>query len=89
MEFTLRALTINDLGSLMKYADNPKIADNLTNVFPNPYTEESGRRFISFASSHEPKHIRAIDIAGEFVGAIGIHPQDDIMIKNAELGYWL
>ncbi len=89
MKFTLKPLTINDLDSLMKYADNPKIADNLTNIFPNPYTEESGRGFIKFASSHEPKHILAIDVAGEFVGAIGIHPKDDIMLKNAELGYWL
>ena len=68
MNFTLRPLTINDLGSLMKYADNPKIADNLTNIFPNPYTEESGRWFIKFATSHDPKHIMAIDIKGEFVG---------------------
>jgi len=60
MNFTLRPLTINDLGSLMKYADNPKIADNLTNIFPNPYTEESGRWFIKFATSHDPKHIMAI-----------------------------
>ena len=25
----------------------------------------------------------------EAVGGIGIHPQTDIFIKNAELGYWL
>ncbi len=89
MNFTLRPLSINDLESLMKYADNPKIANNLTNVFPSPYTEESGRWFIDFASSHDPIRIMAIDVAGEFVGAIGIHPKDDIMVKNAELGYWL
>ena len=89
MEFTLRPVSINDLDSIMKYADNPKIADNLTNIFPNPYTEESGRGFIKFASSHDPKRIMAIDVAGEFVGAIGVHPKDDIMVKNAELGYWL
>jgi RimJ/RimL family protein N-acetyltransferase len=31
----------------------------------------------------------AIDINGEACGGIGIHPQDDIQCKNAELGYWL
>jgi [ribosomal protein S5]-alanine N-acetyltransferase len=34
-------------------------------------------------------HIFAIDVNGEAVGAIGVHPQSDIMCKNAELGYWL
>jgi RimJ/RimL family protein N-acetyltransferase len=31
----------------------------------------------------------AIDVNGLAVGGIGIHPQQDIYRKNAELGYWL
>jgi [ribosomal protein S5]-alanine N-acetyltransferase len=31
----------------------------------------------------------AIDINGEAIGGIGIHPKDDIECKNAEMGYWL
>ena len=31
----------------------------------------------------------AIDVNGEAVGGIGLHPQTDIHRKNAELGYWL
>lgn len=34
-------------------------------------------------------HIFAIEVNQEAVGGIGIHPQSDIFIKNAELGYWL
>lgn len=89
MKFTLRPFTNEDLTNIVKYADNPKVANNLTNTFPNPYTKEAGGKLLKFASSHDPIRIKAIDVNGEMVGAIGIHPQSDIMCKNAELGYWL
>jgi ribosomal-protein-alanine N-acetyltransferase len=89
MDFNLRPWNEADLHSLVKYADNPNIAKNLTNAFPHPYTEESGRNFIAFATKDDPIHIFAIEVDGEAVGGIGIHPQGDIQCKNAELGYWL
>lgn len=89
MEFTLRPFTLEDLHSLVKYANNPKIAGNLTNQFPYPYTIEHGMQFIDMAISHHPTRIFTIDINGEASGGIGIHPQSDVYCKNAELGYWL
>ena len=89
MDFKLRPWNINDLDSLVKYANNPNIAKYLTDGFPYPYTIENGKKFIESATSHDPVHIFAIDINGEAVGGIGIHPQTDIQKKNAELGYWL
>jgi ribosomal-protein-alanine N-acetyltransferase len=61
----------------------------MTDKFPFPYSENNGKAFIEFAIKDEPVHIFAIDIDGKAVGGIGIHPQDDIHRKNAELGYWL
>src|SRR5688572_17125235 len=89
MEFKLRPFREDDLASLVKYANNPKIAGNLTNQFPYPYTEEHGRKFIKMAMSHDPVRIHTIEINGEASGGIGVHPQDDVYCKNAELGYWL
>lgn len=89
MHFTLRPFTIKDLDSLVKYANNPKIANNLTDKFPYPYTKENGKMFIEFANKNKPTNIFAIDINGEACGGIGIHPQEDVHRKNAELGYWL
>lgn len=89
MNFVLRPWTMEDLKSLVTYANNYNIAKNMTDQFPHPYTEESGKRFINFATTGEPTHIFAIDVNGEAVGGIGIHPQQDILRKNAELGYWL
>ena len=89
MHFTLRPFTLNDLDSLVKYANNPNIANNLTDKFPYPYTKENGKMFIEFATKNTPTNIFAIDINGEVSGGIGIHPQEDVHRKNAELGYWL
>ena len=89
MKFTLRPWKKSDLDSLVKYANNKNIAKFLTNKFPHPYTKKDGIAFIKFASTTEPIHIFAIDVDGEAVGGIGIHPQSDIHEKNAEIGYWI
>ena len=89
MTFTLRPWTINDLDSLVKYANNNKIADNMTDQFPHPYSMEDGKKWISIAGVGEPKNFMAIEINGEAVGGIGIHPEADVYRKNAEMGYWL
>lgn len=89
MKFKLRPWTIADLNDLVRYANNWKIAKNMTDRFPFPYTEIHGRAFIEFATKDDPIHIFAIDIDGQAVGGIGIHPNEDIHRNNAELGYWL
>ncbi len=89
MQFKIRPWSFSDLDSLVKYANNWNVAKNLTDKFPHPYTENDGKSFISFALADNPIHIFAIEVNGEAVGGIGIHPQTDIFKKNAELGYWL
>lgn len=61
----------------------------MADQFPHPYTNENGKAFIEMATSHSPLHIFAIDVKGRASGGIGIHPQEGIYRKNAELGYWL
>jgi ribosomal-protein-alanine N-acetyltransferase len=89
MEFTLRPWSLNDLDNLVKFANNPAIAKNMTDQFAQPYTIQNGKAFIAFATKESPANILAIDIGGQASGGIGIHPQTDIHCKNAELGYWL
>jgi len=89
MDFSLRRWELSDLDHLVIIANNPNIANNLTDQFPNPYTRESGEWFINFAQRHSPQQIFAIEIEGKAEGAIGIHPESDVRKKNAELGYWL
>lgn len=89
MIFTLRPFRSADADALVKYANNPEIARFMTDMFPHPFTLDRANGFIKMASSGDPIRIRAIEIEGEIAGAIGVHPQEDIFCKNAELGYWL
>jgi ribosomal-protein-alanine N-acetyltransferase len=85
----LRQWRISDLDNLVKYGNNMKIAQNLTDAFPHPYTKEAGEKFIEMANQKNPISIFAICFNNEAIGGIGVHPQQDIHQKSAELGYWL
>lgn len=88
-EVQIRPWKNDDLKDLVHFANNWNIAKNLTDKFPFPYSEANGKAFIEFATKDDPIHIFAIDKDGQSIGGIGIHPQDDIHRRNAELGYWL
>jgi RimJ/RimL family protein N-acetyltransferase len=89
MDFRLREFTIDDLDSLVRYANNFRVSKNLSNKFPYPYTRENGLFFIDLTQKDTPKQIFAIEIQREVVGSIGVHPQADLYCRNAEIGYWL
>jgi len=89
MNFILRPWKTSDLESLCESANNINIANFMTNQFIHPFTKAHGLKFIEMAIKDVPTHIFAIEVDGNAVGGIGIHPQQDILCKNAELGYWL
>lgn len=89
MEFKLRPWHINDLIDLVHFANNPRIANNLTDAFPHPYTEQDGIEFINMAANDRPTLIFAIEVDGKAAGGIGLHQQTDLKKRNMELGYWL
>jgi ribosomal-protein-alanine N-acetyltransferase len=89
MEFTLRPWRREDVNRLAAIADNPRIASNMMDIFPHPYTMEAGMKFIEMTLLSEPRQILAIEIDGQVAGAIGIHPMQDVYRLNAEMGYWL
>jgi len=77
------------LEELVVQANNFKIAQFLRDVFPHPYTHESGKFFIENVAQPNPKQIFAIVVDGKLAGGTGIFPQPDVYRKNAEVGYWL
>lgn len=89
MEVLLRPWNLDDINSLVKHGNNKKIADNLTNHFPHPYTYDDAVKFIEMVSSAKPINVFAIEYKNEAIGAIGIFPQQDIYCRNAEMGYWI
>ncbi len=89
MDFKLRPWNLDDIKSLVEYANNTEIAKNLTNQFPSPYNRDNGESFIQMTLNDNPTQIFAIEINGKASGGIGLHSQTDIHLKNMELGYWL
>lgn len=91
MDFTLRQWRQEDADDVARYADNEKIAQNLRDVFPHPYTLADARGFVDscMAGDEACQLCRAIVVDGRTVGSIGLFRGGDVYQKTAELGYWL
>lgn len=91
MDFTLRKWKIEDVSDIAHYANNEKIANNLRNAFPYPYTIQDAESYVEKCISNDEKRqiCRAIVVDGHAVGSIGIFQGNDVYTKSAELGYWL
>lgn len=89
MSDLLRAWQLTDTERLATLANDAEIARYMTDGFPHPYHREHALEFIKMAAGHHPVRFFAILFEGQTAGGIGIHPQADIMRKNAELGYWI
>jgi hypothetical protein len=55
MSFSLRPWIMDDLESLIKFANNKNIASYMTKKIPHPYTKKNGVQFIEFASKQNHK----------------------------------
>jgi ribosomal-protein-alanine N-acetyltransferase len=91
MDFEMRKWRPEDAVNVARYANNEKIARNLRDAFPYPYTFQDAERFLkACAAGDETRQLyRAIAVAGEAVGSIGISLGADVYRRSAELGYWL
>lgn len=85
----IRELMDSDLSKLTAYANNPKVAINLRDAFPHPYSFEDAVKFKAMVDSMNPKVIFAIEYKGEYAGNISLMPCSDVYRKSAEIGYFL
>lgn len=74
MEFVLDNWNEKYIDDVAFYANNEKIACNLRNAFPYPYTREDAQGYVlsCAADSGERQLCRAIVVEGHAVGSIGI-----------------
>jgi RimJ/RimL family protein N-acetyltransferase len=89
LHFTLRPWHHDDAMSLVKHANNPRIASNLRDGFPYPYTLGDAREWLTKVDDNREDIILAIEIDGEASGGIGLHGLKDVYRYNGEIGYWL
>lgn len=90
-KFILRKWQPTDAKQVELVANNKNIANNLRNVFPNPYSIDNAQWFINdcIEKGDSRQLARAIDVDGKAIGSISISLQNDVYEKSAELGYWL
>jgi len=86
---TIRKFRRNDKFRMAEIANNEKVAVNLRDAFPSPYSVEDAQKFISMCLGQVPYQVFAIEYQGEYVGNVGLHRQDDVYRKTAELGYFI
>ena len=73
-DFTLRPWRREDDASIARYADNEKIAANLRDIFPWPYSRQDAADFVAGCVRNEGRGqlCRAIVVDGEAAGSIGL-----------------
>ncbi|MDP2388502.1 MAG: GNAT family protein [Bacteroidota bacterium] len=87
----LRKIQLTDVPSLIKYANNKKISDQIFNI-PYPYREEDAIFRINFVLQgfkNEERYVFVITEKGkeELIGEIGLHL--DKTNNSAQFGYWI
>jgi ribosomal-protein-alanine N-acetyltransferase len=88
-QFILRPWQRDDAKSLVRHANNPRIAGNLRDGFPNPYSLKDAKAWLEMLKGNRDDIILAIEVEGEAAGGIGLHGLKDVYRFNAEIGYWL
>ncbi|MGD0583581.1 MAG: GNAT family N-acetyltransferase [Bacteroidales bacterium] len=75
---------------LAEIANNKKIADNLRDGLPNPYSINDANNWLnSIIPVNDPPRFFAIFQGSILAGSIGLVTKEDIYRKNIEIGYFL
>ena len=78
-----------DLDALLRHANNAKIAANLRDQFPHPYTRRDAIEYLGFVRDQTPERAFAIQHRDEAIGGLGFQVGLDISRVSAEIGYWI
>ena len=88
-DLRLRDWRKDDLECLVRYANNPKIASNLRDQFPHPYTRRAGIEYLNYVRYMDVPMSFAVEFGGEAIGGVGFKLGTDIARLTLEMGYWL
>ncbi|ERM83406.1 GNAT family acetyltransferase [Rhodonellum psychrophilum GCM71 = DSM 17998] len=75
--------------SLYPLANNPNIAKNLKDSYPQPYTIHDARFWIEHNQKFNPPQNFAIEFEGKLAGSIGCEIGKNELSTNLELGFWI
>ncbi|MGF1524996.1 MAG: GNAT family N-acetyltransferase [Leptolyngbyaceae cyanobacterium] len=86
---TLRDYRKSDTERLVSLANNKNVSRYLVDTFPFPYTQQDADWWIATGAAANNVVTKVIQYDGEFVGSVGIGPQEGWKRHVAEIGYWL
>ncbi len=87
--FAIRSYRADDAPALARRANNPRVAENLRDRFPFPYTLADAHEWLAAALRQDPETNFAIEVDGRLAGTIGLELGEDVYRHSAEIGYWL
>ena len=86
----VRPWRATDVDLLVRHANNIKIASQLRDRFPHPYTRADAEQFLQIATHVAyGGSVLAIEVDGQAAGGVGITLGTDVERYSAEVGYWL
>lgn len=88
-DLQVRSWRKSDLDALLRHANNAKIAANLRDQFPHPYTRRDAIDYLNFVRDQRPERAFAIQHKEEAIGGLGFQIGLDISRVSAEIGYWI
>ncbi len=88
-ECTIRAWRLEDVPSLVAHANNRNVWLKLRDRMAHPYTLADAEVYVRERVESPDKLMFCIEVDGQAVGGIGLHPGQDVNRLTAELGYWL
>jgi RimJ/RimL family protein N-acetyltransferase len=86
---TVRTFHLDDAPNLARHGNDRRIWLNLRDRFPHPYREVDARGYLAHLATQPDATSFAIDVGGEAVGGISLHPGTDVERIGAEIGYGL
>ena len=88
-QWSIRDFVSSDRAALVRYANNPKVAQHLRDRFPSPYTEHEADAWLDYVQTHTPRTSFAIANEDTLIGGIGIELRKGVYRRSGEIGYWL
>ncbi len=88
-DYYIRSYRPADAAAIVRYADNPLIAANMTDAFPHPYTDKAAQDWLDIVLNQERETLFALADERELIGSIGLHPGKGVFRCMAEIGYWV
>jgi RimJ/RimL family protein N-acetyltransferase len=88
---TLRPLRLEDAPSLQRHADDPAVAANLFDGFPQPYSLAMAEAWCGH-EHRDPRYAHVLGIVvehDEVAGCISVTPQHGVFGASAMIGYWI